>query len=155
MGDPPGGSPMKTGFSFDETMSGTMTRLSDGATVPFSFTVRVHQRSLRNQLRDGKAEMRGTIEAPGIAAAAECEGTMTLRPVRERIIRYELDFRGDDGRRYRFEGQKDIRWLDALRTWTTLPGEITDEAGKVVARCDTRFDYKSDWMQFVTSWKPA
>ena len=114
------------GYAFDETMSGTMTRTGSTQEVPFTFSVHV-----------------------------ECEGTMTLRPVRGRIVRYELSFRGDDGKSYRFAGQKDIRWLDALRTWTTLPGEITDANGKLVARCDTRFDYKSDWMQFVTSWKPA
>jgi hypothetical protein len=146
---------MKTGFSFDETMSGVMTREDDGKSTPFSFTVHVHAPSALQHLRDGKADMRGTVEAPGLAAHAACEGTMTLRPVFERIVRYELAFVGDDGRRYQFAGQKDIRWLDALRTWTTLPGEITDEAGKVVARCATRFDYKSDWMQFMTSWKPA
>ena len=144
---------MKTGFSFDETMAGTMTR--DGKTVPFSFTVHVHAPSTLRHLRDGKASMRGILEAPGLAAASECAGTMTLRPLIARIVRYELTFVGDDGKRYHFTGQKDIRWLDALRTWTTLPGEITDDSGKVVATCDTKFDYKSDWMQFVTSWKPA
>lgn len=146
---------MKSGFSFDETMAGTMTLVRSGATVPFSFTVHVHAPSVWKHMRDGKADMRGMLEAPGLATHVECDGTMTLRPVRGRIVRYELSFRGDDGKSYRFAGQKDIRWLDALRTWTTLPGEITDADGTLVARCDTRFDYKSDWMQFVTSWKPA
>lgn len=144
------------GFAFDETMSGTMERTDHpGEEVPFSFSVHVHAESTLQHLRDGKASMRGTVEAPGLATAAEAEGTMILRPVRGRIVRYELAFRGDDGRRYRFAGQKDIRWRDAVRTWTTLPGEITDEDGRVVARCRTRFDYKSDWFQFVSSWKPA
>jgi hypothetical protein len=147
---------MKKGFSFDETMSGTMERVDrPGEEVPFTFTVHVHAPSFWQHLRDSKAVMRGTIEAPGLATAADVEGTMTLRPVFGRIIRYELGFTGDDGRRYRFEGQKDIRWTQALRTLTTLPGEITDESGRVVARCKTRFDYKSDWMQFASSWRPA
>lgn len=143
------------GFSFDETMSGTMTLAGKRESVPFSFTVHVEQPSLLGHLRHGKAPMRGTVEAPGLATAAECDGHLTLAPVLRRIVRYELSFKGDDGKTYRFAGQKDIRWLDALRTWTRLPGEITDERGQVVARCDTRFDYKSDWMQFVTSWRPA
>jgi hypothetical protein len=144
------------GFSFDETMSGTMTRVDHpGEKVPFSFTVHIEQPSLVGHLRNGRAAMRGTIEAPGLATANDCEGTMTLRPVLARIVRYELSFLGDDGKPYRFAGQKDIRWLDALRTWTNLPGEITDAKGTVVARCATRFDYKSDWMQFMASWRPA
>jgi hypothetical protein len=144
------------GFAFDETMSGTMERVDrPGERVPFSFTVHVHAPSTLQHLRDGKATLRGTVEATGLATAAEAAGTMILRPLRGRIVRYELAFTGDDGRRYRFEGQKDIRWLDALRTWTTLPGIIRDEQDQVVARCDTRFDYKSDWLQFASSWRPA
>jgi len=144
------------GFAFAETMSGTMQRVDrPGEAVPFAFTVHVHAASLRRHLLDGKATLRGTVEAPGLATAAEAEGEMLLRPLVRRVIRYELSFRGDDGRRYRFAGQKDIRWTSPLRTWTTLPGEITDEDGRLVARCDTRFDYRSDWLQFASSWRPA
>jgi len=144
------------GFRFDETMTGTMERVDrPGEAVPFSFSVHVRARSMLAHLRDGKATMRGVVEAPGIATAAEAEGTLTLRPFLQRVVRYELGFTGDDGRRYRFAGQKEIRWLDARRTWTTLPGEITDESGQVVARCQTRFDLESDWLQFLSSLRPA
>ncbi len=144
------------GFAFDETMAGTMERTDrPGQRLPFSFTVHVHAASTWQHLRDGQATMRGTVEAPGIATAAPLEGVMTLRPVGQRIVRYAFEFTGDDQRRYRFAGQKDIRWLDALRTWTTLPGEILDDQGRVVARCDTRFDARADWMQFASSFRPA
>jgi hypothetical protein len=144
------------GFAFDETMSGTMERVDrPGEAVPFSFSVHVHAPSTLAHLRDGRMTMRGTVEAPGLATAAEAEGTMTLRPFLRRVVRYELAFTGDDGRRYHFAGQKDIRWLDAKRTWTTLPGEITDESGRVVARCQLRFDLAADWLAFASSWRPA
>ncbi len=148
---------MKSGFCFDETMAGTMERVDrPGQALPFSFTVHAHAASMMSWLRDGKAKLTGTVEAPGLAAAAPVvKGVITLRPVLQRIVKYELAFLGDDGKRYRFVGQKDIRWLDALRTWTTLPGEISDDAGRLVARCQTRFDYKSDWMQFASSFRPA
>jgi hypothetical protein len=147
---------MKTGFCFDETMTGTMERVDrPGEPVPFTFTVHAHAASTLRHLRDGKATLTGIVEAPGLAASAPAEGTVTLRPVIARVVKYELAFTGDDGKRYRFTGQKDIRWLDALRTWTTLPGEISDEAGRLVARCQTRFDYRSDWMQFASSFRPA
>lgn len=144
------------GFRFDETMSGTMERVDrPGESVPFSFTVQAHAASSLRWLRDGKATLTGTVEAPGLAAAAPCEGTLTMRPLIARFLRYELTFPGDDGKRYRFSGQKDIRYTDLLRTWTTLPGEISDESGRLVARCQTRFDYRSDWMQFASSFRPA
>jgi hypothetical protein len=144
------------GFAFEETMAGTMERVDrPGETTPFAFSVRVEVPSLVGHLRDRKATLRGTVEAPGLATAATATGTMLLRPVRGRIIRYELAFTGDDGRRYRFAGEKHIRWLDPLRSWTTLPGEITDDAGRTIARCQTRFDLRSDWLQFAGSWRPA
>jgi hypothetical protein len=147
---------MKTGFQFSETMAGTMELAArPGAEVPFAFTVTARAPSLREHLRDGRAELRGTVEAPGLAAAAEATGELTIRLLRGRRIRYELGFTGDDGRRYRFAGQKDLRWLEPLRSWTTLPGEITDEDGRVVARCRTRFDLASDWLAFASSWRPA
>src|SRR5688572_10535116 len=122
---------MKTGFCFDETMAGTMERVDrPGERVPFSFTVHVHAESLARHLRDGKASLRGVVEAPGLAACAPAEGSMVLRPLRGKIIGYDLAFRGDDGASYRFRGQKDIRYRDLLRSWTTLPGEITDDAGR-------------------------
>jgi hypothetical protein len=136
------------GYAFDETMSGTMTLAGSSEEVPFTFSV--HVRSKR-----GKATMEGVVEAPGLAVHAPCEGTMVLSPFRQRVVKYDLSWKGDDGKRYRFTGQKDIRWMDALRTWTTLPGEIRDETGALVATCSTRFDYRADWMQFLTSWKPA
>jgi len=147
---------MKSGFSFDETMAGTMERVDrPGEAVPFSFTVHAHAASSLRFLRDNKATLTGTVEAPGLATAARAEGVITMKPVLSRTVHYDLAFTGDDGKRYRFVGQKDIRWLDALRTWTTLPGEITDDAGRLIARCQTRFDYRSDWMQFASSFRPA
>ena len=62
---------------------------------------------------------------------------------------------GDDGQPYKFKGQKDIRWLHAQKSFSELPGDVTDHMGKVVATCKTRFDIKSDLFQFALSWKPA
>ncbi len=147
---------MKTGFAFDETMSGTMERVdAPGKPVPFSFSVQARAASVLRHLRDGKATLTGTVEAPGLATAAEAEGEMILRPLLGRMIRYELAFTGDDGKRYRFAGQKDIRWTDLRRSWTELPGEISDDAGRLVARCQTRFDVASDWLQFASSFRPS
>ena len=78
-----------------------------------------------------------------------------MRPVLGRIIRYEFSFTGDDGKAYRFAGQKDIRWLDPVRTWTELPGEVSDEGGRVVGRAMTYFDLKRDGLSFVRSFRPA
>ncbi|MBE7448541.1 MAG: hypothetical protein HS111_06545 [Kofleriaceae bacterium] len=141
------------GFGFAETMSGTWTR--DGVEQPFSFTVTVRSGPLLRYLLRQRARMEGTVDAGGLAGGRALRGTLLMRPFLGRCIRYEFEFAGDDGRTYRFAGQKDIRWTEPLRTWTELPGEILDEAGRVVGRARTRFDLRRDGVRFLRSWLPA
>ena len=142
------------GFGFEETMSGTWTK--DGVTRPFSFTVKVRSGPLGTfRKKNQMAEMEGTVEAGGLATRQPLRGTMLLQPFLGRVIRYEFDFNGDDGKPYTFAGQKDIRWLDPVRTWTELPGEITDGDGRVIGRAMTRFDLQRDGVRFVRSFRPA
>lgn len=144
------------GFSFAETMSGTI-EWDDlpGERHPFRFEVRARAASTREHLASGRATLRGVIHAPPRAEAADAEGTITIRPLRERIIRYELTFLGDDGRRYEMVGQKDISWRHPLATWTTLPAEIIDEDHRRVGICTTRFDLRRDGWAFLRSFRPA
>jgi hypothetical protein len=144
------------GFSFAETMAGTVEWDNEpGKQHPFSFQVSVHAESTREHLKNGVAQLRGVVHAPPVASAADAEGTITIRPVGQRIIRYELAFMGDDGKRYEVVGQKDIRYRHLLDTWTTLPLEILDEEHRRVATCLTRFDLKRQGLRFLTSFRPA
>jgi hypothetical protein len=147
---------MKRGFQFAETMSGTFAL----ASAPqqrrrFSFSILAHAPSALAHLLDGKTALRGTLEADGLATSAPIEGTLTLAPLTRRMIRYEFSFTGDDGQRYRFAGQKDIRLRDLRRSFTVLPGRLTDEDGREVGTADTRFDLGADLFQFLSSWRPA
>jgi hypothetical protein len=145
---------MGLGFGFEETMSGTWTK--DGVTRPFSFTVKVRSGPLGAfRKNDQVAEMEGTVDAAGLASGKPLRGTLKLQPFLGRVIRYEFAFTGDDGKPYTFAGQKDIRWLAPLRTWTELPGEVRDGDGKLVGTAMTRFDLKRDGWTFMRSWKPA
>lgn len=139
-------------LAFAETMSGTYEPIDQpGHRRPFRFQVDVRAPSLFRHLRDGKAALSGTVEAPPLAARAALTGQITIRPVGGRFIRYEFEFPGDDGARYTFAGQKDIEWLDLVRTWTTLPGEIR-QGDRVIATCDARFDLK-DGLAFARSFR--
>jgi len=144
------------GFRFAETMSGTIEWADEpGVRHPLRFDVVASASSTREHLSTGRADLRGTIHAPPIADAAPAEGTITIRPLGQRIIRYELAFVGDDGRHYELVGQKDISWLRPLATFTTLPAEIVDEDHRRVATCMTRFDYRKDWWSFLRSFRPV
>lgn len=147
---------MKRGFQFAETMSGTFAL----ASAPeqrrrFSFSILAHATSTLRHLVDGKTHMHGTLEADGLATSAPIEGTLTLAPLTRRMIRYEFAFTGDDGERYRFAGQKDIRLRDLRRSFTVLPGTLMDEDGHEIGTADTRFDLGADLLQFLSSWRPA
>lgn len=142
------------GFQFSEEMSGTIEwDAAPGVTHPFKFEVTAHADSTLAHLRDGKAILRGTMTAPPRANAVATEGVITIRPLGQKIIRYELAFVGDDGKAYELVGQKDIRWLSPLRSWTYLPAEILDEDHRRVAICKTSFDRRHTW-SFLRSFRP-
>ena len=142
------------GFEFSETMAGTIEwHATPGVRHPFRFEVTAHAQSTRKHLGDGKADLHGTIYAPPIAEGALASGVITIRPVGQRVIRYEMSFVGDDGKPYELVGQKDIRWTAPLRTFTELPAEILDESHRRVATCQASFDYQHDWWSFVRSFR--
>ncbi len=146
----------KRGFRFAETMSGTFAFTDEpDDNRRFSFTVECKAPSVFGYLRTGELHMKGTLEADGLAHFVPIEGTMVMLPMTHKFIKYAFNFTGDDGMPYRFKGQKDIRFLDMKRSFSYLPGEVTDHTGKVVAHCKTRFDIKADLFQFALSWKPA
>ena len=144
------------GFQFAETMAGTVVWDAEpGVAHPFSFEVTAEAASMRAHLHDGEATLRGVIHAPPLARAAAAEGVITIRPIGRRIVRYELRFTGDDGRRYELIGQKDIRWRSLLDSWTHLPAEIFGPEHRRIGTCDTRFDLKRDGWSFLRSFRRA
>ena len=144
------------GFEFSETMAGTFELdAKPGEKHPLRFEIQIHADSTREHLKTGRAHITGVVHAPPLADSADADGTIIIRPLGQRIIRYELSFQGDDGHRYELVGQKDIQLRRLLHTWTTLPMEILDEQHKRVATCLTRFDYQKDWWSFLRSFRPA
>ncbi|MGN6108248.1 MAG: hypothetical protein ACTHU0_24285 [Kofleriaceae bacterium] len=142
------------GFQFAETMAGTIEwDAQPGVRHPFRFEVTVDAASTRKHLGDGKAALRGQVYAPPIAQGVDAEGVITIRPLGQRIIRYELSFVGDDGKPYELVGQKDIRWRSPVKTFTYLPAEILDEDHRRVATCETSFDLRNDGLPFLRSFR--
>jgi len=142
------------GFQFAETMAGTVVwDAQPGVEHPFSFEVTAEAASTRAYLHDGKATLHGVIHAPPLAETADAEGVITVRPIGQRVIRYELRFVGDDGKSYELVGQKDIRWSAPVRTFTQLPAEILDDEHRRIGTCRTAFDLGHDWWSFLRSFR--
>ena len=144
------------GFKFDETMSGTYALLdTPDDHRRLSFTARMQADSTLAHLKDGKMRLIGTLEMDGFADVVPIEGTLVMLPLTKKIIRYEFSFTGNDGRPYRFAGQKDIQFTSLRKSFTTLPASITDAEGREIATAMTRFDISADMYQFATSWRPT
>jgi hypothetical protein len=130
-------------------MEGTLTPAGGGASSPFRFSL-TGKAGLEQMLADGRVEIEGTVEAPQIAGQAAMRGEMFIRPAMG-YVSYEFEFTGDDGRVYRFSGEKTLKLADLIGSWTRLPGTITDDSGQIVANCETRFDLRRDWLTLLTS----
>ena len=139
------------GFEFAETMTGTWWPEGESGERPLSFTLRARARSFAG----GVAEVEGSLDAEGLASSAAVTGTLTIRPLRERVIRYELAFTDNGGRRLRLIGQKDLRASRPLASLTTLPAQIVGEDGLPVAGCRLRFQLRTQLVPFLASWRVA
>jgi hypothetical protein len=141
------------GYEFRETMSGTWRSPSGGADKPIEFTVTARAAHLLRHLFDRKAEMEGRLRMVGFAEDVPLTGEVTIDPLLGKKIRYEFDFVADDGKRYHFAGQKDVEFLDVVRTMTELPAEIHGSDGTLVALADLKFDTR-DLPRFLASFRP-
>jgi hypothetical protein len=145
------------GFEFSETMAGTVEWASDpGKRYPLRFDITAHADSMRDHLATGLAEARGAIYAAPHTRSTPTEGTVKIRLLGEKVIRYALSFAGDDGHTYELRGQKDISYLRPFVTFTTLPAEILDATTqKKVGSCLTYFDLRRHWWKLLRSFRTA
>lgn len=146
---------LNLGFAFHEVMEGSIQRASERFDRPFRFEVEVSTPKLVARVAMCDAE--GFVRIDGLAKHAHATGRIELSPVIERRIRYVLDFKGDDNRRYQFDGSKSIaRYagspLALLRSWTTLPGDVRDvESGDVWGHALLRFHVRRDLRALLKS----
>jgi hypothetical protein len=100
------------------------------------------------------ADLDGTLDMEGFADDVPISGSIEIRVLLGKLIRYDFNFVGNDGQPYRLAGQKDVRFSDFVSTMTHLPASITDAKGDEVARAQLVFDVKADLLPFLISWKP-
>jgi hypothetical protein len=140
------------GFRFAEKMAGTVEwDAQPGVRHPLRFEIEARADSMLRHLADGKVWVRGTLHAAPLAQGVDVEGIIIIRPIGQRIIRYELAFAGYDGKRYELVGQKDIRWRSPLETFTRLPAEILDQEHRRIGTCEATFDLRHDLWSFLRS----
>lgn len=108
------------GFAFSERMSGTFYLLSEPLRErPIALDFEAH-------VRKQGAAVTGRLRAEGFAHSP-VQGTIDTAAVADKRIPYDLAFVGDDGRRYRLRGEKDLSWLAPFETLVVLPFTIGAE----------------------------
>jgi hypothetical protein len=145
---------MALGFRFHEVMSGTARRVGEARDREFSFDLVVSGDHALGMLTEVTAQAAGQVRLEGVAAAASAEGTLELSPLWHRRLRYQLRFSGDDGRRYRFDGEKSVTLERHVVGWTTLPGTIRqDDDGAEWGTALLRFDLRRQLVGLLGSFR--
>jgi hypothetical protein len=146
----------KIGFQYQESMSGTYTRVGHPEEQhALRFSAHVEASNVVQHLRDKLAQVTGTLDAEDFADEVPMTGTVELAPLSRRSIRYDFCFVGNDGEPYRMAGQKDLSPLDLVGSLTSLNATIYDVRGAEVASARLRFELGTDLLPFLMSLKPA
>lgn len=141
----------RAGFEFAETMQGSWTRFEDDAERPLSFTIRAQSRSLDSFAQQREVRISGVLSADGLATSRPAEGTLGMDLLRTGRLPYVLSFTGDDGRSYRFVGEKRFQLRAPLFSMTHLPGRLLDDADQEIGAASVDFDFSSDLWEFLRS----
>jgi hypothetical protein len=127
------------GFYFREIMEGTVQRAGERFDRPFRFELDVTAPSILGFATTAVGEAEGKVTLDGLAKDAPAKGRLELSPFHRQTIRYVLEFEGNDGKRYRFDGSKKTTVRRHLIGWTTLPGTVYDEQGAAWGEASLRF----------------
>ncbi len=139
------------GFEFRETMAGTYRRGHEER--PMKFTVTARAKDIVQHLMDRRAELVGHVDMEGFATQQALIGELTIDPLIRGRIGYEFSFSADDGKRYRFSGEKTIHLFKPVQSMTVLPGAILDERSTEVATATLHFDPRH-LPSFLASFRP-
>jgi hypothetical protein len=137
-------------FQFEEEMSGHWYPLGGSGRAEFHFNIRSTADTLAQFLSDGRMHCHGFVTAEGIAQRALCEGTLIM-PVRSRDVIIDFEFEGEAGARYVYSASKRLGLRHFVRDITTFIGELKDAEGRVLGRCEARFDLRKNLRALVTS----
>ncbi len=139
------------GFYFREKMEGTIQCAGERFDREFRFDLDVHAPSLLGFATTAVGECDGRLHLDGLAKDARARGRIEISPLLRQTVRYVLDFTGDDGRRYRFDGSKRVTVRRHLIGWTTLPGHVYDESAGVWGDALLRFSLRRELRPLLRS----
>ena len=141
-------------YGFTETMRGTWSPLDGSGRKTMWFRAQADATDAIAYLKSGRLELAGKMHCESLADEVPTTGYLEIQPFSRRIG-YVLEFRGDDGERYLFEGQKTLSVRKLLRTMTRLPGDVRAADGKRMGTALLYFDLKRDLVPFLATFRRA
>lgn len=139
------------GVYFREKMEGSVQRAGERFDRSFRFDFDVHAPSVLAFATTAVGDCTGTASVDGLAKNAPATGHIAISPWVRRTVRYVFDFTGNDGQRYRFDGQKSVTLRRHLVGWTTLPGHLYDADGNVWGDALLRFSLRRELQNLAAS----
>ena len=139
------------GFYFREKMDGSVQRAGERFDRSFRFEFDVRAPSILGFVTTAVGDCTGSVHIDGLARGAAARGRIEISPWLRRSVRYVFDFTADDGRRYRFDGQKRVTLRRHLVGWTTLPGHVYDGDGNVWGDALLRFSLRRELRKLLAS----
>ena len=141
-------------LGFRETMSGSVSSVAaPHEKRPFSFTLRARSRSAWHFVRTREVDITGELMADGFGTRCPLTGTLGLDVLATGRLPYDFTFTADDGRTYRFTGEKTVKLRSLRESMTVLPGRVLDDAGVVVGTAEVTFDLNRDLVEFLRSFR--
>jgi hypothetical protein len=142
------------GFEFKETLRGTYSIVGESS-VPRTMTLSVHARTddFDKFENDRLAQIDGSVDMKGFATNQPLKGTLFIDVFETHKITYVFDFKSDTGEKLSFIGTKDVDFFDLIDSLTTLPGEVKDASGHVIAKTHLVFDIQRELGRWLRSLK--
>lgn len=145
---------MAFGFEFQERVGGHYYFLNE-PTIDriIRMTFKVSMNGVMRFAKDKLFDMTGEIFAEGFAEHRPVVGTIGFRVHDERRLPYDFSFTANDGKRYRFRGQKDFASYRIMDSLTTLDATLINDEQKEIARAAFKFEGGAEWMTLLESFK--
>jgi hypothetical protein len=141
------------GFTFHETMAGSLRLAGDPVARAMSFSIGARSLAWSRFLRRPEVEIEGAVDVEGFADHRYLRGTLGMDPLRTGILPYAFRFTANDGASYAFAGMKTLRVGRLVESMTVLPGAILDAGGAIVGEALLRFDVRSDLAAFLKGFR--
>jgi hypothetical protein len=110
--------------------------------------------NIRKLFVEQDAVLEGTISVDHLVERAPIQGTLRIQPLHRKLV-YEFGFEGEQGARYRFQGEKTLTLLGNVKDFARLEGRVIGSRGEEVARLVLGMELKAGLGHMLKSVRPV